>query len=322
MRGIILAGGAGTRLAPLTRVTSKQLLPVYNKPMIYFPLETLLKAGIKEILIIVAPDHAGDFVKLLGSGQEFGCKISYEVQEKPAGLAQAFIIGENFIDKENVTLILGDNLFEEDFIDPVKNFKDGALVFATKVPDPQRFGVVEFDENKKVLSIVEKPKEPKSDYAVTGLYVYDNTVVEKAKSLQPSARGEIEITDLNNLYLKDGKLEVAFVQGKWLDTGTFEALYQATEFVREKEMKQGSATPTVTPTPAAPIPTTPVVPVVSTESKPATQIPNIETPVASAPVSTSAATPSAPAAQPASSTPDLEIPPEIASMLSATPGAQ
>lgn len=238
MRGIILAGGAGTRLAPLTKVTSKQLLPVYNKPMIYYPLETLLKAGIQEVLVIVAPDHAGDFVKLLGSGKEFGCKISYEVQDKPNGLAEAFLIGENFIDQENVALILGDNLFEDDFIEPVKNFKSGALVFASKVPDPQRFGVVEFDENRKVISIIEKPQEPKSDFAVTGLYVYDNTVVQKAKSLKPSPRGEIEITDLNNLYLQEAKLEVAFVQGKWLDTGTFEALFQATQFVRDKTLQK------------------------------------------------------------------------------------
>lgn len=237
MRGIILAGGAGTRLAPLTKVTSKQLLPIYNKPMIYFPLETLLKAGIKDVLIIVAPDHAGDFVKLLGSGKEFGCNISYEVQDKPNGLAEAFVIGEKFIGQENVALILGDNLFEDDFIQPVLNFKSGALVFATQVPDPQRFGVVEFDENRKVISIVEKPQQPKSDYAVTGLYVYDNSVVAKAKSLQPSPRGEIEITDLNNLYLKEGTLEVAFVKGKWLDTGTFEALHQASEFVRNQVMQ-------------------------------------------------------------------------------------
>lgn len=238
MRGIILAGGAGTRLSPLTKVTSKQLLPIYNKPMMYFPLETLLQAGIREILVIVAPDHAGDFVKLLGSGKEFGCKISYEVQDKPNGLAEAFIIAENFLDKENAALILGDNLFEDDFIEPVRQFKSGALVFASRVPDPERFGVVEFDQNKKVISIIEKPKEPKSDYAVTGLYVYDNTVVQKAKSLQPSPRGELEITDLNNLYLNEGTLEVAFVQGKWLDTGTFEALYQATEFVRTKELQK------------------------------------------------------------------------------------
>lgn len=234
MRGIILAGGAGTRLSPLTKVTSKQLLPLYNKPMIYYPLETLIKAGIREILIIVAPDHAGDFVKLLGSGKEFGCKFSYEVQEKPNGLSEAFLIGENFIDNEHVALILGDNYFEEDFVEPVKNFKEGALVFATKVPDPQRFGVVEFDADKRVISIEEKPKMPKSEYAVTGLYVYDHTVVQKAKNLTPSARGELEITDLNNVYLKEGQLKVEFVQGEWLDTGTFEALYQATTHVRNK----------------------------------------------------------------------------------------
>lgn len=236
MRGIILAGGAGTRLSPLTKVTSKQLLPLYNKPMIYFPLETLVKTGIHEILFIVAPDHAGDFVKLFGSGKDFGCDFSFEVQEKPEGLAQAFIIGENFVDNEQVALILGDNFFEDDFVEPVKNFQSGALIFASKVPDPERFGVVEFDQNNKALSIVEKPTEPKSDYAVTGLYVYDNTVVQKAKSLQPSPRGELEITDLNNLYLKEGTLSVAMVQGRWLDTGTFEALYEATSFVREKEL--------------------------------------------------------------------------------------
>ncbi|HAU99296.1 MAG: Nucleotidyl transferase [Microgenomates group bacterium GW2011_GWF2_45_18] len=238
MRGIVLAGGAGTRLHPLTRVTSKQLLPVYNKPMIYYPVETLIKSGIREILIIVAPDHAGDFVRLLGSGKEFGCRFSYEVQEKPNGLAEAFLIGENFIDNENVALILGDNLFEDTFVDPVRNFQSGALVFASKVPDPERFGVVEFDQQNKVLSIIEKPKEPKSEYAVTGLYVYDNTVVQKAKSLQPSARGELEITDLNNVYLREGTLEVAFVEGEWLDTGTFEALYQATTFIRNKVHQQ------------------------------------------------------------------------------------
>lgn len=241
MRGIILAGGAGTRLAPLTKVTSKQLLPLYNKPMVYFPLETLMKAGIREILFIVAPDHAGDFVKLLGSGKDFGCDFSFEVQDKPEGLAQAFLIGENFIDNEQVALILGDNFFEEDFVEPVKNFQSGALVFASKVPDPERFGVVEFDQNNKAISIIEKPKEPVSPYAVTGLYVYDNTVVQKAKSLKPSPRGELEITDLNNLYLKEGTLNVAMVQGKWLDTGTFEALYQATTFVREKELAKSAA---------------------------------------------------------------------------------
>lgn len=236
MKGIILAGGAGTRLAPLTKVTSKQLLPIYNKPMIYYPLETLRSAGITDILIIIAPDHAGDFLKLLGSGREFGCRFSYEVQEKPDGLAQAFIIGEKFIAGDDVTLILGDNLFQDDFSQSIKSFQSGARVFAKQVPDPKRFGVVAFDENRKATSIVEKPTEPASDYAVTGLYIYDKTVVEKAKALKPSARGELEITDLNNVYLQEGSLDVAFVAGKWLDTGTFESLFEAITLAREKEL--------------------------------------------------------------------------------------
>jgi len=236
MKGIILAGGSGTRLRPLTRVTSKQLLPIYNKPMIFYPLETLMRAGIKEILIIVAPDHAGDFLKLLGSGKEFGCKFTYEIQDKPEGLAQAFIIGENFIGKDNVTLILGDNLYEDDFAEAISTFKTGGRVFAKKVSDPERFGVVEFDENKKALSIEEKPEKPKSNYAVTGLYIYDNSVVAKSKALAPSARGELEITDLNNVYLKEGTLDVAFVSGKWLDTGTFESLHEAIVFARDREL--------------------------------------------------------------------------------------
>lgn len=236
MKGIILAGGSGTRLRPLTYVTSKQLLPVYNKPMIFYPLETLLKAGIKDILIIVAPDHAGDFLKLLGSGKEFGCKFTYEIQDKPEGLAQAFIIGENFIGDDSVTLILGDNLFEDDFAEAISTFETGGRVFAKKVSDPERFGVVEFDENKKALSIEEKPAKAKSDYAVTGLYIYDNSVVAKAKALQPSPRGELEITDLNNVYLQQGTLDVAFVEGKWLDTGTFESLHEAICFVRDREL--------------------------------------------------------------------------------------
>ena len=234
MKGIILAGGAGSRLSPLTKVTSKQLIPVYNKPMIYYPLETLMNAGIREILIIVAPDHAGDFLKLLGSGKEFGCKFSYEIQDKPEGLAQAFVIGENFIGDDDVTLILGDNLFDDNFSESIRSFKSGARVFAKEVKDPERFGVVAFDADHKVTSIVEKPKEPLSNFAVTGLYIYDNTVVEKAKALQPSARGELEITDLNNVYLKEGTLDVAFVSGAWLDTGTFESLYEATTFARAK----------------------------------------------------------------------------------------
>lgn len=236
MKGIILAGGSGSRLRPLTTVTSKQLLPVYNKPMIFFPLETLLKAGIKDILIIMAPDHAGDFLKLLGSGKEFGCKFTYEIQDKPEGLAQAFVIGKNFIGRDNVTLILGDNLYEDDFSQAINSFQTGGRVFAQKVPDPERFGVVEFDQNFKAISIEEKPAQPKSDYAVTGLYIYDSTVIEKTKSLQPSARGELEITDLNNLYLKEGTLDVAFVKGRWFDTGTFESMFEATEFTRNREL--------------------------------------------------------------------------------------
>ncbi len=238
MKGIILAGGSGTRLRPLTKVTSKQLLPVYNQPMIYFPLNTLLSAGIKDILIIIAPDHAGDFLKLLGSGDKFGCKFSYEIQDKPEGLAQAFIVGENFIGKDNVTLILGDNIYEDNFKDAITTFESGAKIFVKNVSDPQRFGIAEFDENNKVISIEEKPQEPKSEYAVTGMYIYDNSVVEKAKSLTPSARGELEITDLNNLYLQENSLSVAFVDGKWLDTGTFESLHEAIIFIRDKELKK------------------------------------------------------------------------------------
>jgi len=236
MKGIILAGGEGTRLRPLTKVTSKQLLPIYNKPMIFYPLETLLQAGIRDILVIVAPDHAGDFLKLLGSGYDFGCKFTYEIQDKANGLAQAFVIGKNFIGEDPVTLILGDNLFEDDFTQPIQSFVSGARVFAKQVPDPERFGVVEFDANKKAISIEEKPKQPKSDFAVTGLYIYDNSVVQRAAGLQPSARGEYEITDLNNVYLKEGLLDVAQVNGRWLDTGTFESLHEAIVFAREREL--------------------------------------------------------------------------------------
>lgn len=238
MKGIILAGGSGTRLRPLTRVTSKQLLPIYNKPMVYFPLETLLQAGIKDILMIVAPDHAGDFLKLLGSGREFNCKFTYEIQDKPEGIAQAFLIGKNFIAKDNVTLILGDNLYEDNFTEAIKTFKSGGRVFAKEVTDPERFGVVEFDKNMKALSIEEKPKKARSNFAVTGLYIYDNTVVEKTINLKPSARGELEITDINNLYLKAGQLDVAQVTGRWFDTGTFESMYEAIDFVRNKELKK------------------------------------------------------------------------------------
>ncbi len=236
MRGIILAGGAGTRLAPLTKVTSKQLLPLYNKPMIYFPLETLTRAGITEILFIVAPDHAGDFVKLLGSGKDFGCDFSFEVQDKPEGLAQAFLIGEKFIGNEDVALILGDNFFEEDFVEPVKNFKSGALVFASKVPDPERFGVVEFDEENRVLSIEEKPETPKSKFAIPGVYIFDQEAVAIAKSLSPSQRGELEITDIQRHYLEKESLDVRVIGGAWFDMGTHESLFEASAFAREKNL--------------------------------------------------------------------------------------
>jgi glucose-1-phosphate thymidylyltransferase len=238
MKGIILAGGRGTRLRPLTRVTSKQLLPIYNKPMIYYPLQTLLTAGIKDILIIVAPEHAGDFLKLLGSGKEFDCDFTYEIQEKPEGLAQAFIIGQNFIGQDDVTLILGDNLYEDDFTQAIQSFESGGRVFAKKVSDPERFGVVEFDQNQQAISIEEKPANPKSNHAITGLYIYDHTVVEKARTLEPSDRGELEITDINNLYLQEENLDVAFVNGQWFDTGTFESMHRAVEFARQRELAQ------------------------------------------------------------------------------------
>lgn len=242
MKGIILAGGSGTRLRPLTKVTSKQLLPVYDQPMIYYPLQTLITAGIRDILVVIAPDHAGDFLKLLGSGNDFGCKFSYEIQDSPGGLPQAFLIGENFIGSDDVTLVLGDNVYEDDFSESIRTFKDGGRVFIKKVPDPARFGVAEFDANQKVISIEEKPAQPKSEYAVTGLYIYDNSVIKRAKSLAPSPRGELEITDLNNLYLKDGVLDVAFVEGKWFDTGTFESLFEATAFIRQRQLAAASTT--------------------------------------------------------------------------------
>ncbi len=233
MKGIILAGGSGTRLHPLTKVTSKQLLPIYNKPMIFYPLETLLKAGIKEILMIVAPDRAGDFLRLLGSGKEFGAKFTYEIQDKPEGLPQAFTIGEKFVESDNVCLILGDNIFEDDFTEAIRNFTSGAKIFAHQVPDPERFGVVKFDEKQQAIEIVEKPKEFISDYAITGMYLYDNRVIEVAKNLKPSARGELEITDLHNWYLEKGELAVDVVEGEWIDAGTFESLYRASTLARK-----------------------------------------------------------------------------------------
>jgi len=237
MKGIILAGGKATRLRPLTKVTTKQLLPVYDKPMIYYPIETLLRAGIKDILIIVAPEHAGHFINLLGSGKDFNAKFSYEVQDEPRGLADAFRVGATFIGKDDVSLVLGDNIFDYDFSADIKGFKSGALNFVKKVEDPERYGVVEFDEKMNAISIEEKPKKPKSNYASVGFYVYDNRVVEVAKNLKPSDRGEIEINgnpSINNTYLEMNELKVGIIDGIWEDAGTFDSLLRASNIMAEK----------------------------------------------------------------------------------------
>ena len=244
MKGIILAGGSGTRLYPLTMVTSKQLLPIYDKPMIYYPLSVLMDAGIREILIISTPDDTPRFEALLGDGHQFGIELSYAVQPSPDGLAQAFIIGEEFIGDDNVAMVLGDNIFHghglRKRLQAAANKKSGATVFGYYVDDPERFGIVEFDSDGKAISIEEKPEHPKSNYCVTGLYFYDNRVVEYAKNLAPSDRGELEITDLNKIYLENGELEVTLLgQGfTWLDTGTHEFLVEATNFVKTVETHQ------------------------------------------------------------------------------------
>ena len=244
MKGIILAGGSGTRLHPLTLAVSKQLMPVFDKPMIYYPLSTLMRAWINEILIISTPHDLPNFKKLLGNGENLGCRFEYAIQEKPNGLAQAFVIGEDFIGEDKVSLVLGDNIFYGGAMDNMlteHNNPDGGVIFAYHVKDPERYGVVDFDEHMNALSIEEKPKKPKSNYAVPGLYFYDNSVIEIAKSIEPSARGEYEISDVNAEYLRRGKLKVGVLDRgtAWLDTGTFNSLMQASQFVQVVEERQG-----------------------------------------------------------------------------------
>jgi len=239
MKGIILAGGKGTRLLPCTRVTNKHLLPVYDKPMIYYPLKTLINGGIKEILIVSGAGHAGDFLELLGDGHKFGVRLSYSVQEEAGGIAQALGIAEDFADEGKVAVILGDNIYEDDikqYVDDFKNQEKGAKLFLKKVSDPERFGVAEVQDGK-IVSIEEKPKEPKSDLAVTGLYMYDNQVFDVVKTLKPSGRGELEITDVNNFYVNQGSATYETLNGFWSDAGKFESLFQSAKFIREKGLR-------------------------------------------------------------------------------------
>jgi len=237
MKGVILAGGTGSRLFPLTKVTNKHLLPIYNKPMIYYPIEILRKAGIKDILIVSGRHHAGHFLELLGRGEELGLRLSYAIQEKEGGIAEALSLAEDFAGNDNITVILGDNIFEDNFEKDIDSFKEGARIFIKKVEDPERFGVAELMGNR-VINIEEKPKFPKTNYAVTGIYVYDSKVFNIIKTLVRSDRGELEITDVNNKYIHEGKMDSCLVNGFWSDAGTFESLFNSSKFIREKELNK------------------------------------------------------------------------------------
>lgn len=236
MKGVILAGGTGSRLYPLTKVTNKHLLPVYDKPMIYYPIQTLINAGIKEIMIVSGKGHAGHFLELLGSGSELGVRLTYEIQEEAGGIAQALGLAEDFADNSPVTMILGDNIFQDNIIDSVKSFTSGAKIFLKEVSDAHRFGVAEIDGNR-IISIEEKPKIPKSSLAVTGLYIYDSRVFEIIRNLKPSGRGELEITDVNNAYVRMSEMEYSILEGFWSDAGTFESLFRASELVKNLNNK-------------------------------------------------------------------------------------
>jgi len=236
MKGILLCGGTGSRLGLLTRITNKHLLPVYSKPMVLYPLQVLLGAGINEILIVSGPEHAGHFLRLLGSGKSFNARFMYELQDEAGGIAQALSLAEDFADGDNVAVILGDNIFEDDFADEIKSFKSGARIFLKETDDAKRFGVADVRENR-VVNIEEKPKSPKSKYAVTGMYLYDSGVFGIIKKLKPSARGELEITDVNNHYIKNNEMSYAMVKGFWSDAGTFDSLFRASKLIMEKETK-------------------------------------------------------------------------------------
>ena len=233
MKGVLLAGGTGTRLHPLTRVTNKHLLPVYDKPMIFHPLETLVKAGLSDILVVTGPEHAGNFMQLLGSGKEFGVRLTYRIQDEAGGIAQALGMAEDFAAGGSVAVILGDNIFEDDFHSAVETFQEGARIFLKEVPDPERFGVPTL-QGTKVIKVTEKPKKPESQYAVTGFYIYDNQVFKVIKTLKPSHRGELEITDVSNWYINQGQMDAQVVKGFWSDAGTLQSLFRATTLVRDK----------------------------------------------------------------------------------------